>query len=86
MIYGSVRPLRRNGVRMACVWLPHFPIAIERRERLAVAAVQDCWRIDDEWWRERPVSRVYFQVLLGDGRVMTVYRELASRRWWKQAT
>lgn len=56
------------------------------RERLAVAAVQDRWRIDDEWWRERPVSRVYFSLLLEDGRVVTVYKDLVSGRWARQSS
>jgi hypothetical protein len=54
------------------------------RERLAVAAVQDRWRIDDEWWRTRPVSRLYFSLLLEDGRVMRVYRDLVSGQWFQQ--
>jgi hypothetical protein len=54
------------------------------RERLAVAAVQDRWRIDDEWWRERPVSRLYFSLLLEDGRVVTVYRDIVTGRWASQ--
>jgi len=52
--------------------------------RLRVVAVQDAWRIDDEWWRERPVSRVYFSVALEDGRVITVYSDLATAGWWRQ--
>ena len=54
------------------------------RERLAVAAVQDRWRIDDEWWRERPVSRVYYSVLLEDGRTLTTYRDLVTSKWSQQ--
>jgi len=54
------------------------------RERLAVAVVQDRWRIDDEWWRERSVSRLYFSLLLEDGRVVTIYRDLVTGRWSQQ--
>ena len=54
------------------------------RERLAVAAVQDRWRIDDEWWRKE-VSRLYFSLLLEDGRVVTVYQDLIGLRWARQA-
>jgi len=54
------------------------------RERLAVAAVQDRWRIDDEWWRKRLVSRLYYSLLLEDGRVATVYYDLIVRRWHRQ--
>jgi len=52
--------------------------------RLAVEAVLETWRIDDEWWRERAVSRVYFSLLLEDGRTVTMYRDLVTGRWWRQ--
>ena len=39
-------------------------------------AVLETWRIDDEWWRERPMSRVYYSVLLEGGRTVTVYQGL----------
>ena len=63
------------------------PVAVTLRpgERLRVTEVQDTWRIDDEWWRERPVSRVYFSVALDDGRVVTVYRDLISGGWLSQS-
>ncbi len=41
-------------------------------------AVLETWRIDDEWWRKRPVSRVYFSLLPEDRRTITVYRDLMS--------
>jgi len=53
------------------------------RERLAVAAVQDRWRIDDEWWR-REVSRLYFEAVLEDGRILVIYRDLVRGRWFQQ--
>jgi hypothetical protein len=59
-------------------------VVVLERERLAVAAVQDRWRLDDEWWRERPVSRLYFSLLLEDGRTVTVYQDLIGLRWARQ--
>ncbi len=53
--------------------------------RLRVLQVQDTWRIDDEWWRERPVSRLYFSVALEDGRVTVFYADLLLGRWHRQA-
>ena len=53
--------------------------------RCAVEVVLERWRIDDEWWRPRPVSRLYYSLLLEDGRTVTVYRDLVSARWAKQA-
>ena len=62
------------------------PVAVTLRgRRLPVVQVQDTWRIDDEWWRERPVSRLYFEVALEDGRTVTVYRDLVSDRWAMQS-
>ena len=52
--------------------------------RCAVEAVLEVWRIDDEWWRGRPVSRVYYSLLLEDGRVVTVYRDLVGGSWFRQ--
>jgi hypothetical protein len=52
--------------------------------RCAVEAVLECWRIDDEWWRERPVSRVYYRLALEDGRVVTVFRDMVSGQWAMQ--
>jgi hypothetical protein len=53
--------------------------------RIAVEAVVETWRIDDEWWRDKPVSRMYWRVALEDGRVVDVYRDPASGKWWRQA-
>jgi hypothetical protein len=55
------------------------------RERLTVAAVQDRWRIDDEWWREEPASRLYFNLALDGGRTVTVFRHMVTGRWASQA-
>ena len=61
------------------------PIAVYiSGQRYAVESVLETWRIDDEWWRERPVSRLYFSVLLEDGRTVTVYWDLVSGRWARQ--
>jgi hypothetical protein len=61
------------------------PVAVTLSgRRLGVVAVQDAWRIDDEWWRARPVSRLYYEVALEDGRVVTVYDDLDRRLWSAQ--
>jgi len=52
---------------------------------IAVESVVETWRIDDEWWREKAVSRQYWRVVLEDGCVVDVYRNLVTGRWWRQA-
>ncbi len=53
--------------------------------RCAVDSVLETWRIDDEWWREQPVSRVYWRLFLENGCAVDVYRDVARDRWYKQA-
>ena len=45
----------------------------------------ETWRIDDGWWRQRPVSRLYYRLALEDGRTVTVYRDLVSGGCWRQS-
>jgi hypothetical protein len=52
----------------------------------AVVAVQDRWRIDDEWWREHAIARLYYRVLLEDGALLTVYHDLLADAWFEQRT
>jgi len=53
--------------------------------RIGIESVLEVWRVEDEWWRERPVSRMYYRVLLEDGRVVDLYRALGSGRWYRQS-
>jgi hypothetical protein len=55
-----------------------------RHQRVPVVHLQDRWRIDDEWWRERPVSRLYWRLALANGRPVTVFHDLLERTWWQQ--
>lgn len=58
------------------------PVAVrEGRSWRRVDAVREGWRIDDEWWR-RPVARIYRQVVLEDGGLRTLYRDLVGGGWF----
>lgn len=82
---GRLRPLNRPRPLRVETGEDDRPIAISLSNgRFAVEEVLEIWRIDDEWWRRRPLSRVYYRVLLEDGRTVVVYRDEASGRWWKQ--
>ena len=63
------------------------PRAVRRRgrpETRRVMRVQDRWRIDDEWWRAQPISRLYHALLLDDGTLLTVYHDLVADTWFEQ--
>ncbi len=64
-------------------------VGIWRQGRLTprtIAAIQDRWRIDDEWWREHPISRMYYEVVLDDGSLLTMYQDLIADEWFEQRT
>jgi hypothetical protein len=62
------------------------PLAVHLSgRRLAVEAVLERWRVEDEWWRDRPVCRLYYRLLLEDGRTVDVYHALRTGHWFQQA-
>jgi hypothetical protein len=61
-----------------------LPAAVGGRRRQAVIAIDDRWRIDDEWWRAGPVSRLYYNVLLASGQRLVLYKDLATGDWYEQ--
>ena len=48
-----------------------------------VVAVCEAWRVDDEWWR-RPISRRYFEVVLGSGAHVVLFQDLSTHQWYLQ--
>lgn len=62
-----------------------FPTAVLRNGNLRqVDQVVERWRLDDEWWRAEPVSRMYFRLLLSGGVDMECYQDLSSGEWFEQ--
>jgi hypothetical protein len=51
-----------------------------------VASIENVWEIEDEWWRQHPISRRYYRVLLEDGSSMTLFRDLLNSLWYEQKT
>ncbi len=42
------------------------------------------WRIDQQWWRENGISRIYFRVTPEDRPPLTIYHDLISGEWFRQ--
>jgi hypothetical protein len=40
-----------------------------------VIDIAEVWRIGEEWWRERPIRRTYFTLVVEEGRSVTVFRD-----------
>jgi hypothetical protein len=61
-----------------------LPLAVRLKRRDAVISIEDKWRIDDEWWRKEPVSRLYYNVLLASGQRLVLYKDLVNGGWYEQ--
>jgi len=60
------------------------PIAIvEGKRQYPVERVQDRWQLNDEWWRS-PIERHYFELVMADGRIRTVYHDRRQEAWFEQ--
>lgn len=53
-------------------------------EGIAVEAVREEWLVEDRWWTPQPLRRHYFELALGDGRALTVFRTARAQRWYRQ--
>jgi len=81
------RPLNQPGAIEVVTDADGQPCAVRRPRwptARRVARVQDRWRIDDEWWREKPVQRIYHALLLEDGELLVVYHDLVADAWFGQ--
>jgi hypothetical protein len=82
----TLRPLNMPHAVDVSVDAQGTPSMVRRvgAEAHAVVAVQDRWRIDDEWWREHAISRAYYLLLLDDGSLLSVYHDLLANAWFQQ--
>lgn len=50
----------------------------------AVESVLEEWLLEDRWWTPQPLRRHYFELVLEDGRDVTVFRDGRDGRWYRQ--
>jgi hypothetical protein len=61
-----------------------LPVALRTKRRQPVKAIDDRWRLDDEWWRSEPISRMYYAVRLASGQKLMIYKDLVGGGWCRQ--
>ena len=52
-----------------------------------VTKVDDLWKVNDEWWRgpEEEIARLYYMIRLENSQQLTVYLDLITNNWYRQA-
>jgi hypothetical protein len=63
----------------------HLPEAIRTGRWQTISTIEDSWRIDDEWWRQRPTSRLYYAVRLAEGQRVVIYQDMVGSGWYRQS-
>jgi hypothetical protein len=53
-------------------------------DAVAVEAVREEWLVEDRWWTPKPLRRHYFELVMADGRALTVFRLAGAQRWYRQ--
>ena len=61
------------------------PRAVRMSRRQVISSIEESWRIDDEWWRREPISRLYYAVLLASGQRLVLYKDLTNDCWYRQS-
>ena len=61
------------------------PLAVREKRRQRIETIDDYWRLDDEWWRSEPVSRLYYAICLASEQKMVIYKDLTNGSWYCQS-
>jgi hypothetical protein len=62
-----------------------WPLAVKQNGRWRnVLSIDDLCSLDEEWWRERPIKRMYYKVTVEAVGSITVFRDLVDGRWYRQ--
>jgi len=60
-------------------------MVVKDKQKQRVEHIDDRWRIDDEWWRTEPISRLYYAVRLASDQKLVIYKDLTTGGWYRQS-
>lgn len=77
---------------------PHYLVSVEEvrgqsksapasptgRSGRRVEEILEIWRVDDEWWRRRSITRRYVEVVLEGGGHVVLFEDLVTNEWFLQ--
>lgn len=101
---GAIKPLNApapiqvqtdEAGRPVAVRLPVLAASKSARSRSSpfspwqtVAAVDDRWKVVDEWWRGpgQQIARMYYSLVLKNGQRATIFHDFGGQAWYRQAS
>ena len=82
----SLRPLNTPVAVQVKADTGGIPVQMNQSDLwMDIIKVADRWRIDDEWWREESLSRMYYQCLLENSEILVVFQDLLTNQWYQQS-
>jgi hypothetical protein len=81
---GSLKPVSQPEPEKVEEYSAGRPVALRTKLRQPIQAIDERWRIDDEWWRSEPISRMYYAVHLTSGQKLVIFKDLISGNWYRQ--
>jgi len=52
-------------------------------ETIGVESIDNRCEVEEDWWKDNPVVRIYYQVTLEDGRQQTIFRNMVHGGWYR---
>ena len=57
----------------------HGPLAVTLEGTLLeIVSVDERWEDVEDWWKDNPVTKMYYQVTLGSGHQVTVFKNVVT--------
>ena len=82
---GAYKPLNTPEIVQVEEDTQGMPLTVRRKQRQRIESIGDRWRLDDEWWRTEPISRIYYAVRLASGQKLEIYKDLVTGDWYRQS-
>ena len=82
---GAYKPLNTPEIVQVEENAEGLPMVLREKRWQRIEAIDDRWRLDDEWWRLEPVSRFYYAIRLASGEKLVIYKDLITNGWYRQS-
>ena len=77
-------PLTINNRRARFRRLAQQQLTASKIVAQKITTINDLWQVNDEWWREYPVSRRYYQITTQSDTRLTIFKDNLNGDWYCQ--